>query len=226
MNIEKIFYNPSTKDSDKLLYASSFRRGFAAAIDMTIVLFLRAISAQILGMLYVTKALQDFLTEFRDKFGTEFAKNNQDHIAFIAHHKIFWITLSFYAAVVFIGALYYALLNSSAWEGTIGKRLMKIVIEKEDGSRLSFGTSLAHYFLSILPFAYIIYIIMYQLRNNLNFFQTVTASDLNVFFGILFLGWTQIHLITRKKVTAYDLICKTIAVNKKIIAAKFPWSKI
>lgn len=226
MNIENFFHNFSKKDSDASFYASSSRRSFAASIDMTIVLILRALTAQILGTLYITKALQDFLLEFRDKFGTDFVKNNADHIAFIIHHKIFGIVLTFYAIVIFVGALYHALLNSSSWQGTVGKRLMGIVIEKEDESRISFSNALTHYFLSVLPFVYIFFIIIYQLKNNLTFFQTVTASDLNVFFGILFLLWTQIHLITKRKTTAYDLICKTIFVNKKIIEAKFPWSKV
>ncbi len=226
MSIEKFLNNFLKKDPDAEIYASSFRRSCAAGIDMTIVLLLRALTAQALGMLFVTQALQDFLTEFREKFGTEFAKNNADHIAFITHHKIFFIVLAFYAIVIFVGALYHALLNSSAWQGTIGKRLMRIAIVGEDDSRINFNTALSHYFLSILPFIYIIYIILFQLKNNLTFFQTVTASDINAFLGILFLLWTQIHLFTKRKTTAYDLICKTTTVNKKITEAKFPWSNV
>ena len=222
MNIER-FINPKSGEN-KGIYAGSFRRSVAAMLDVTIVLFIRVLTAQILGMLFINRELQNFLLEFKDKFGTEFVKNNPDHIDFVLHHRVFFIALIFYTAVIFIGALYHALLNSSAWQGTIGKRVASIAIQKEDGSRISFGLALAHYFLSVLPFLFIMYLIAYQVSHEVTFFQAVTASAANVFFGVLFLLWTQIHTFTKRKTTAYDLICKTILVNKKT-STKFPWDK-
>ncbi len=222
MNIEK-FINPSA-DTNKSMYAGSFKRSFAAMIDVTIVLVIRVITAQILGMLIVNRELQKFLVEFRDYFGTEFVKNNPSHIDYVLHHRIFIVVLLFYTAVIFIGALYHSLLNSSSWQATIGKRLNNIVIEKENGSRISFNVALAHYFLSVIPFVFIMYLIAYQVSHDVTFFVAVTASPLNVFFGVLFLLWTQIQSFTKRKTTAYDLICKTVLVNKRT-SAKLPWEK-
>ncbi|NBV05637.1 MAG: hypothetical protein EBS06_00170 [Proteobacteria bacterium] len=223
MNIEK-FFGLKSQNPEKGYYVGSFKRSFAAMIDATIVLFLRVLVAQILGMFFITSALQKFLMDFKDKFGTDFVKNNPDHIDFVIHHSIFIIVLVFYAVVIFVGALYHALLNSSKWQATIGKHLLGIVIEKEDGSPISFNIAITHYFLSILPFAFITYLIAYRVNYGVTFFQSVTSSNLNIFLGILFLLWTHIHIITKRKTTAYDLICRTVFLNKKI-NAKFPWSE-
>ena len=203
-------------------YASSFRRSTAISIDIWIVMILRVFVMQFLGMFWMNREVINFTQEFNETFGTETVKNVPEHIDFIIHHRIFFCALIFYSIIILIGAIYHAYLNSSPWKGTIGKRLMKIVIVKSDDSKITFGCGLKHYFLSILPFVFIIYLISYQMRNNLTFFQTVTASEAHVFFGIMFAFWVQIHLFTKKKTTAYDMICDTIFVNGKT-AAKWPW---
>jgi uncharacterized RDD family membrane protein YckC len=206
-------------------YAGSFRRSTAAAIDMWIVLFLRVFVMQILGAVWLNSAIINFMDEFREYFGTETIKNTPEHIDFILNNRIFFYALLFYSIVILVGAFYHAFLNSSAWKGTIGKRLMKITIVENEDKKISFTKGLAHYFLSVLPFAYILYLISYQVRYNQTFFQTVMASEVNVFFGISFLIWLQIHMFTKRKTTAYDLICKTVLVNQRT-AAKWPWSSI
>jgi len=221
MNIKNFF---KKKEQEKEIYVTSFRRSFAASIDMWLVLFLRVLVMQTLGSLWFNAAIINFMAEFNEHFGTETIKNTREHIDFIIHNRIFFYSLLFYAIVIFVGALYHSYLNSSVWRGTIGKRVMKIIMEKEDGEKISFSTGLWHYFLSILPFAFIIYLVSYQVRNKLSFFQAVTSSEFNVFLGIAFLMWTQIHLFTKRKTTAYDLICKTIFINGRT-AAKWPWSQ-
>jgi uncharacterized RDD family membrane protein YckC len=212
------------KTAEYQKYASSFRRSTAATIDIWLVLFLRIIIMQFLAVIWLNPAIARFLQEFKDHFGTETIKNTPEHVDFIIHNRIFFYGLIFYSIVILIGALYHGFCNSSAWQATIGKRLMKIKIVKEDESQITFARGLAHYFLSVLPFAFILYLMSYQIRNNLNFFQTVTASETNVFLGIMFVIWVQIHLFTKKKTTAYDMICDTVLINGKT-AAKFPWSK-
>lgn len=216
-------FNLAKKPEDKK-YATSTRRSVAAAIDVWIVLFIRIFTMEILGIFWMNQAIANFLVEFQDKFGTETIKNTPEHVNFIINHHIFIYALIFYAIVILVGAAYHAFLNSSSWQGTVGKRLMKILILKEDESKITFSRGLWHYFLSVLPMAFILYLISYQLRNDLNFFQTVTASNTNIFLGIMFVLWVQVHLFTKKKTTAYDLICDTVLINGKT-TAKWPWSK-
>ena len=219
MSIKKLLEKTikvKTKDKEEQKYASSFRRSTAATIDIWLVLLLRVAFMQTLGTLWLNSEILKFIQEFNEKFGTESIKNTPEHIDY---------GLLFYAIVILFGALYHALLNSSAWQATIGKRLMKIIIVKEpDESRISFQRAMAHYFLSVLPFAFIFYLMGYQIQHNLNFIQTITASELNVFFGIMFVLWLQIHIFTKKKITAYDMICSTVFLYGRT-ACKFPWSK-
>lgn len=212
------------KDSEQEKYASSFRRSTAAIIDIWIVLFLRVIIIQTLGTLWLNQEILNFMEKFHEKFGSETIKNTREHIDFIINNRIFFYALIFYAIVIFVGAIYHAFLNSSAWQATIGKRFMKIMIVREPDYKLTFGRAMWHYFLSVLPFAFIFYLMSYQLKNNLNFYQAITSSEINVFLGFAFLIWIQIHLFTKQKTTAYDLICNTLLINGKT-AAKWPWNK-
>ncbi|OFW79951.1 MAG: hypothetical protein A2887_01890 [Alphaproteobacteria bacterium RIFCSPLOWO2_01_FULL_40_26] len=214
-------FNP-TKSNEK--YASSFRRSTAASIDISIVLFLRIIAMQILGAIWMNNAIIEFIQEFREKFGTETMKNTPEHIDFVVHHRVFVYALTFYFLIIMVGAIYHAYLNSSSWMGTIGKRIMKITIITNNNLKIGLKRGLLHYFLSILPFAFILFLTSFQFKNELTFYQAVTYSETMIFFGILFLLWIQIHLFTKNKTTAYDLICNTVLVNGKT-EAKWPWSK-
>lgn len=206
-------------------YVGPFRRSAAATIDLWIVLILRVIVMQILGTIWLNQAISNFLEDFKNQFGTETVKNTPEHIDFIIHHRIFIYALMFYAIIILVGAAYHAYLNSSSWRGTIGKRLMKMVITTENDLQISFNRGMMHYFLSVLPFAYLIFLISFQVRNNLTFYQAITASQTNIFFGIVFLIWIQIHLFTKKRTTAYDMICNTIVVSGRVVA-KWPWTKV
>lgn len=122
-----------------------------------------------------------------------------------------------------VGALYHAYLNSSNWQGTIGKRLMKIIIVNENNhKKINFFLALGHYFLSILPIAYIIYLLIFQVANNLSLFDAITHNSINLILGVIFILWIQIQSLTKKKTTAYDLICETVVIQGKT-ASKFPW---
>ena len=99
-----------------------------------------------------------------------------------------------------------------------------IIILKDNEVGLTFGRALLHYFLSAVPFLFVFYLLAFQLRNDLTFYQAVTASDSHIFFGIIFVLWVQLHLFTKKKTTAYDLIANTVVIKGRT-GAKWPWSK-
>lgn len=206
-------------------YVGAMRRGTAVAIDVWIVLFIRIMAMQTMGHLWINQMIIDFLAEFKEKFGTETIKNTPEHLEFIIHHAVFINAIIFYLVVLLVGAIYYAYFNSSAWQGTIGKRLTKIMMVKENELRVSFKRAFLHYLLSLLPFIFLIYLVAYQGSNDLNFYQAIIASELNIFFGILFVLWVQIHLFTKKRTTAYDMILRTIVIKGKT-DAKWPWTKI
>jgi uncharacterized RDD family membrane protein YckC len=56
-----------------------------------------------------------------------------------------------YVALAFVGQwLYEALLTSSSWQGTIGKRVLRLKVVDETGNRISFGRSTGRFFAKIL----------------------------------------------------------------------------
>lgn len=217
MDIKKFF-------TSNEIYASSTRRGAAAMIDIWIVLFLRVIVMQLIGSLWLNDKMKDFMQEFQQTFNSDFDKANPQHIDFVLHHPMFYYALIFYSIIIFVGALYHAYLNSSAWNATIGKRLLKIMIIRQDNLPISLARGFAHYFSSVLPFVFFVYLLSYQARNGLDFSQALAANQLNIVIGILSVFWIQLHLFTKKKTTIYDLICKTFVINGKT-DKKFPWSK-
>lgn len=208
MSINKILFGNQNQK-----YASSFRRGTAAMIDIWITLFVRAVFAQIIGSLFLNKMMTSFLLDFKNEFGTDTPKNTPEHITYIFHHSFFYYMLIFYTFIILIGAVYHAYLNSSTWNGTIGKRTMKIMITTKNELPISFGRGLLHYFLSVVPFVFLFYILIYQISHEVNFYQAITSSDLNVFLSIVFVMWLQIQIFTKTKVTAYDLITNTVMTN-------------
>lgn len=59
----------------------------------------------------------------------------------------------FYGVMGFIIAwMYYGLLDSSSWQGTIGKKVMNIAVCDLDGNRISFLRASTRYFLHILSY--------------------------------------------------------------------------
>ncbi|MBZ5491421.1 MAG: RDD family protein [Acidobacteriia bacterium] len=56
-----------------------------------------------------------------------------------------------YIALAFVGQwLYEALLTSSSWQGTIGKRVLRLKVVDEAGNRIGFGRSTGRFFAKIL----------------------------------------------------------------------------
>jgi uncharacterized RDD family membrane protein YckC len=212
------------KTEENQKYAGTSRRGTAAMIDIWIVLFLRIAVMQLMGILWINRQLVSFMEEFKATFGTEEVKNVPEHLNFVINHPIFLSALFFYFITIMVGAIYHAYLNSSKWHGTIGKRAMKIMIVTQSEVPISFKRGMLHYFLSVMPFVYMTYIMMYHLRNEVSLSHAIMGSEVNMILGVIFILWIQIQVFSKRKTTAYDLICNTIFVNGRT-NNKWPWSK-
>lgn len=51
---------------------------------------------------------------------------------------------------IVVGWLYYALLESSTWQGTVGKKLLGIRVTDMNGNRINFGRATGRYFSKII----------------------------------------------------------------------------
>ena len=211
--------------STETKYASSFKRTAAATIDIWLVLFMRVIVMQFLGTTWLNPAVTKFMLDFEQEFGTKAIKDTREHIDFIIAHEVFTYAIIFYIIVILVGAAYHAYLNSSAWQATVGKRVLGLMLVKEENdAKISLKAGIAHYFLSVLPFAFILYLMSLTLKYKMTLYQAITHSQINIFLGVLFIMWVQIHLFVKKKTTAYDMITQTTLIKGKT-AAKYPWTK-
>ena len=55
-----------------------------------------------------------------------------------------------YGMVLVANWLYFAILESSVWQGTLGKQALKLVVTDEYGERIGFGRATGRYFAKIL----------------------------------------------------------------------------
>lgn len=76
------------------------------------------------------------------------------------------ISLSTYLAALVINWLYFAVLESSSWQATMGKRALGIIVTDEHGERLTFARATGRHFAKFL-------------------------SGLVLYIGFLMAGWTS-----------------------------------
>jgi uncharacterized RDD family membrane protein YckC len=207
--------------SEEVIYANSFKRGAAVFIDLFIVSFLRIIFLEINGELWYKQQLINFTNDFKAKFGVDVIGKVPAQIEYLAHHSIITSSIILFLLIMLVGALYHALLNSSSWSATFGKRIMGIILINSDGRKLSFLEAFGHYLLSLFPWIFMVYIVSFQNFHSITIFQAITANPFNILFGLVTIAWIQIHSITKRKVTTHDLICKTVMVEGRV-GGKFP----
>jgi uncharacterized RDD family membrane protein YckC len=69
-------------------------------------------------------------------------------------------------ATLAVDWLYHAIMESSSWQGTVGKKGLNLVVASEAGERISFGRATGRYFAKI-------------------------PSTLILLFGYFMIGWTE-----------------------------------
>ncbi|MFT6106799.1 MAG: putative RDD family membrane protein YckC [Rickettsiales bacterium] len=187
--------------------AGSFKRFVASAIDILIANIIRMVTFTVLANLWLKKHINNFYGEFQEKFDSNFVGNDPEKIQFIAQHSITKFVLLFFLIVFVSGALYYAYCNSSKWRATFGKKIMKIIVVRDDGEKLGFFISASHYLLSFVPWIFVFYIFSYSMLHKVNIYSAIWDNYFNLVFGLITLAWMQVHIIIKKKKTAADLIC-------------------
>ncbi len=194
-----------------------FLRGGAATIDMFIVGFLRILFVQIIGDLWIDGELIKFAEDFNTQFGNiPFSGANQDHVQFLASHGIVSVMLIFLILVILVGALYHAFFNSSSWSATIGKRVANVILVKNEGKSLTFWQSFWHYGLSLVPWIFMIYILLYQVKEKTTLYTALVDNPVNLTLGLITVLWLQIHILTKKKNTVQDIAIGCCMVKGRI----------
>ena len=217
-------FNIINEDIPKKTYASPSRRALAGIIDCFIVLVLRACFLNFLNNKYFLKLINNFINDFEKTFGTRTPKGTAEHIEFIMSHSIFIYALIIIFMTISIGAIYHAYFNSSNWLASIGKRIVGIQVVNNNHEKISFNTGIFHYFLTIIPILFFMYVFVYSHKNNYELFETFSKNKILMILGLLLLISSHGNAFSKKKINLFDYLAK-IEFHIGRTKNKMPWSK-
>lgn len=219
------FLNFSTNlKHDNSQIPSPFKRSNAGIIDIIIVMILRATFLIINHALWFFDSIIKFKTEFNDKYGTETPKRTIEHMEFIKNHEFFSHVLLLFFSTILVGAIYHAYFNSSKWQATIGKRIFKIKIQDKNGYPISFMDGIYHYLLSLIPYIFVIVVVIYSLKNNIEIYRVFSSSIFMLITGILILVASHLNNFNKYRINFFDYIMDFRFIIDRT-TNKFPWSK-
>ena len=121
------------------VYASFSRRATARFIDLTVVLLP-------CGILYLANRSLGFPVRYTSLFNWSWPES----ATMFMSADFPGVFLTFAAVKLFIAFPYFALLESSRRQGTIGKQVMKIKVTDLEGNRISFARATGRYFLKMV----------------------------------------------------------------------------
>jgi uncharacterized RDD family membrane protein YckC len=119
------------------VYASFTRRVFARSIDLAVVLAPGA-------AFYLVDRWLGFPLRYSSFFNFVWPESP----AMFMNTDFPGVFLTFVAIKLFIAYPYFALMESSRWQGTLGKLIMQIKVTDIDGRSISFGRATGRYFLN------------------------------------------------------------------------------
>ena len=169
-------------------YAGFWRRVCAFAVDYVVIaayLILLAILALVLNILSATL--------LPDLFGTE-------RSAHLTAFPVLTVPLT----------LYFALMEASPWQGTIGKRLLHLCVVRDDDTQLTLLRALARTAVQFIPWG-----VAHTLIWRLHFQPDATPALINLGFLIVWailLANFALMIFSRAHQALYDRIAGTIVV--------------
>ena len=161
-----------------------------------------------------------------------------DGICLVPLVLIFWLLISIQAlaliatpggAEIFLfsgsiiaGWLYYAILESSSWQGTIGKKILNLRVVNSDGSKISFGQASGRYFSkTFLSYIFFIGFIIAGLHEKKRALHDIIAGTF-VLRGSLTDGpLTQIHSSVDRRSTVSSALNQQMDSSESFVLAGF-----
>ena len=199
---------------------ASINKSFATMLDFILILPIRMFIISI----YLQPKIAIFSQDFYAKFGNEIKKQTPEHLQFFAQHPFYGQFI--FAIFVFIGlgAIYNVYFHNSNWQATIGKRLLKIIVNNKNGQKISILHSLKYYFISNLGILYTVFLLIHLAKYKLDIYQLITG---NLYFlvGGLFLIFSFYYgLFSKQKLSFLDLLAD-VRFQSGRTNFKLPWSK-
>src|SRR5262249_54434552 len=120
-------------------YASFTRRSLARFVDLCVIL-------TPCGLLY----LLDFFLGFPIRYTSIFNYERPESATMFMTYDFPGVFVVFTSIKLLIAYPYFALMESSRWQGTLGKLSMRIKVTDTSGNPISFGRATGRYFLKIM----------------------------------------------------------------------------
>jgi uncharacterized RDD family membrane protein YckC len=120
----------------KEVYASFWRRSLARLLDLSLVL----------GICALFYLVNRFLG-FPIRYSSLFEARHVDSVDMFMFYDFPGVALTFISVKLFVAYPYFALMESSHWQGTPGKLALGIRVTDLSGNRISFGKATGRYFL-------------------------------------------------------------------------------
>ncbi|MEO7065785.1 MAG: RDD family protein [Rhodanobacter sp.] len=137
-------------------YAGFWKRVAAYVLDAIILYIPQMLIEKAFGGTAAKAALQQAMTDGAGNMDAVMAANSH-------YYGTMWPAM---VLSLIIGILYFAVCESSAWQGTVGKLALGIRVTDLDGKRISFAKAIGRYFAKMLSF-------------------------IILFIGVLMVAWTQ-----------------------------------
>lgn len=124
------------------------------------------------------------------------------------------VSLALYAIAFVLMWLYFAGLESSPWQGTIGKRMTGIMVTDLHGNRISFGRATGRFFVKVTPvFIIVLAVVLAAATQPVGLLIAVVVVLL---IALVLLG--LVVALTQRKQGMHDLMARTIVVMRQYVS--------
>ena len=136
----------------------------------------------------------------------------------------------YYILIIICGWLYFAIMESSSLQSTLGKQLLGITVTDSHGNEISFGRATARYFgkvvwLLIFLIALAIASIGQSTGGSNSPYLAVAGLLYIISFLTLLIGYIM-ALFTPEKQALHDIIARCLVVNNTKQSATIPWKPL
>ncbi len=186
-------------------FANKHKRFLAYGIDIALVTMLRYIVFILLYFSWLEKKHLGFFQDMNAVDEKSALWSNQQILDFFLNHQ-FSSDVFIVCFIVFItGSCYWIFMPISKIKNSFGKKLMKIVIAKQDDSVFSGKDSLVRYLVGLLPWCFILVSFLSLLAKK--YIACLIA-------GTAMTLWYEPSIRRKHRYAIHDMICATIVTDK------------
>lgn len=188
--------------------ASPSKRFLAYSVDIFIVNFCRYLILLLFSAIWFGKTIDLAKHEYfaLANQGLYDVNSSADFWKYFFSHNIFIESIFILSIMAISGALYWIIMPTTKYQGTLGKFLLKLKIVTEDNKKLTLTQSAYRYLIALIPWGFHAIVILSIFTKNVG---------LLLFSMIIVTIWYDPSIFRSSKKAIHDLICKTKVCNRK-----------